>query len=113
MHPAVERAARILRDEPGRDDLRQLARRAGLSSPKLSRVFKEQIGLSISQFRNRRRLERFLKLYGRGRRVGAMEAALEAGFGSYAQFYRVFKRAMGGYLNEYRRLLGRVSEQHP
>lgn len=113
VHPAVERAARILRDEPGRDDLRQLARRVGLSPTRLSRVFKEQVGLSVSQFRNRRRLELFLELYGRGRRVGAMEAALEAGFGSYAQFYRVFKRAMGGNLNEYRGQLDRVSEHHP
>ena len=113
VHPAVERAARILRDEPGADDLTQLARRAGLSPSRLSRLFKQQTGLSVSQFRNQGRLERFLELYGRGRRVGALEAALEAGFGSYAQFYRVFKRATGDSLEEYRRKLDRAPGYDP
>lgn len=110
IHPAVERAAQILRDEPGADNLTQLARRAGLSPSRLSRLFKEQVGLSISQFRNKRRLERFLELYGKGHQVGALEAALEAGFGSYAQFHRIFRRAMGGNVEEYRRKLNRTSE---
>jgi AraC-like DNA-binding protein len=50
-------------------------------------------------------LERFLEIYGRGRRVGALEAALEAGFGSYSQFYRVFRQTIGENPNEYRRKL--------
>jgi AraC-like DNA-binding protein len=37
----------------------------------------------------------FLRLYGTGRRTTALAAALEAGFGSYAQFYRVFRQQAG------------------
>ena len=113
IHPAVEKTTRILSDETEAGDLTQLARRAGLSPTRLSRLFKEQVGLTVSQFRNRRRLERFLELYGRGRRVGALEAALEAGFGSYAQFHRVFTQATGVSLNEYRKKPDWTPERRP
>jgi AraC-like DNA-binding protein len=95
LHPAVETVARMLRADPDAGDLAALARAARLSSSHLSRIFKEQIGVSISQFRNQQRLQRFLRLYGRGRRTTALTAALEAGFGSYAQFYRVFREQTG------------------
>jgi AraC-like DNA-binding protein len=68
LHPAVETVARIL-----------LARAGHLSSSHLSRIFKEQIGASISRFRNQQRLQRFLRLYGIGRRTTALAAAQEAG----------------------------------
>ncbi len=95
LHPAVETVARVLRADPDEGDLATLARAAGLSSSHLSRIFKEQTGVSISRFRNQQRLQRFLRLYGRGRRTTALAAALEAGFGSYAQFYRVFREQTG------------------
>jgi AraC-like DNA-binding protein len=95
LHPAVETVARILRADPDAGDLGTLARTAHLSSSHLSRIFKEQTGVSISRFRNQQRLQRFLRLYGRGRRTTALAAALEAGFGSYAQFYRVFRQQAG------------------
>jgi AraC-like DNA-binding protein len=95
LHPAVETVARMLRADPDAGDLAALARAARLSSSHLSRIFKQQIGVSISQFRNQQRLQRFLRLYGRGRRTTALTAALEAGFGSYAQFYRVFREQTG------------------
>jgi len=53
----------------------ELARRAGLSAPRLSRLFEEQLGVSPTAVHNRQRLERFLRLYGRGRRVTYAEAA--------------------------------------
>ena len=95
LHPAVETVAHVLRADPDAGDLATLARAARLSSSHLSRIFKEQTGVSISQFRNQQRLQRFLRLYGRGRRTTALAAALEAGFGSYAQFYRVFREQTG------------------
>jgi AraC-like DNA-binding protein len=95
LHPAVETVARMLRADPDAGNLAALARAACLSSSHLSRIFKEQTGVSISRFRNQQRLERFLRLYGRGRRTTALTAALEAGFGSYAQFYRVFREQVG------------------
>src|SRR5215207_1906526 len=95
LHPAVETVARLLRADPEAGDLATLARAARLSSSHLSRIFKKQTGVSISRFRNQHRLQRFLRLYGTGRRTTALAAALEAGFGSYAQFYRVFREQAG------------------
>ena len=95
LHPAVETVARLLRADPEAGDLAALARAAHLSSPHLSRIFKEQTGVSISRFRNQQRLQRFLRIYGTGRRTTTLAAALEAGFGSYAQFYRVFREQAG------------------
>jgi AraC-like DNA-binding protein len=73
----------------------ELARRSGLSSTRLSRLFKQQTGVALVDFRNRQRIERYLQLYGTGQRMTMLDAALEAGFGSYPQFHRVFKRVTG------------------
>jgi AraC-like DNA-binding protein len=95
LHPAVETVARMLRADPEAGDLTTLARAARLSPSHLSRIFTEQTGVSISRFRNQQRVRRFLHLYGSGRRTTALAAALEAGFGSYAQFHRVFREQTG------------------
>jgi len=95
LHPAVETVARLLRADPSAGDLASLARTANLSPSHLSRLFKAQTGVSISRFRNQQRLQRFQVLYGRGRRTTALAAAVEAGFGSYAQFHRVFRELTG------------------
>lgn len=86
VHPAEQSVARVLRA----GDLTTLARASGLSPSHLSRLFKAQTGLTISRFRNQQRIQRFMLLYRDGRDTTALAAALEAGFGSYAQFYRVF-----------------------
>jgi AraC-like DNA-binding protein len=103
MHPSVERAAQVLGKETEATPLGALARRVGLSASRLSRVFHEQMGVSIPEFRNQRRIDRFLAVYGDGRRFGLTEAALEANFGSYSQFQRVFERVMQMSPAEYRR----------
>lgn len=99
FHPAVTRALRILRrsmPEPGPTlGLDELARRCQVSQAHLSKLFTRQVGVSVTDFRNRLRLDRFFELYGDGTRFTLMAAALDAGFGSYAQFHRVFRRAMG------------------
>jgi AraC-like DNA-binding protein len=95
VHPAVERAARLIRDEDTALNLDALARRSGLSPHRLSRLFKEQTGIALVDFRNRQRVERFLAIYGAGQRHTMLDAALAAGFGSYPQFHRVFKRLTG------------------
>ena len=94
VDPAVEAVARWHAD-PEAGSLDALARTAGLSPSHLSRIFKAQTGVSITRFRNQRRLERFMAFYGHGRRTTALAAALEAGFGSYAQFYRVLRTETG------------------
>jgi AraC-like DNA-binding protein len=95
VHPAVDRVARLLQAERAAGDLTDLAQIVGLSPSHLSRLFTTQMGISIGRFRNQQRLHRFLRLYGSGRRTTALDAALKAGFGSYAQFYRVFRQETG------------------
>jgi AraC-like DNA-binding protein len=94
VHPAVARAARLISEADDAPALDRLAREAGLSPARLSRLFKRQTGISITAFRQRKGIERFLRLYGRGARYTLIQAALEAGFGSYAQFHRVFTAVM-------------------
>jgi len=103
VHPAVERAARFIRDRNNTVSLNELSRHAGLSPARLSRLFKQQTGVALVDFRNRQRIEKFLVFYGGGQRTTMLEAALEAGFGSYPQFHRVFKRVLNCSPGEYRR----------
>ncbi|MEY4917377.1 MAG: hypothetical protein RL616_1290 [Verrucomicrobiota bacterium] len=104
VHPAVEKAARHIRDKNNTLGLTELARHAGLSAPRLSRLFKQQTGIALVDFRNRQRVEKFLALYRTGQRMTMLEAALEAGFGSYPQFHRVFKRVTGRSPAEHRKI---------
>ncbi|MGH7992300.1 MAG: helix-turn-helix domain-containing protein, partial [Limisphaerales bacterium] len=62
-----------------------------------------QTGVALADFRNRQRIERFLQLYGTGQRLTMLNAALAAGFGSYPQFHRVFKRVLGCSPGHYRK----------
>lgn len=95
LHPAVERAVRQIKDGAQQYDLQSLAQKVGLSPSRLSRLFKQQVGEPIATFRNRLRLQRFFGLYGEGRKMNMLQAALAAGFGSYPQFHRVFRQLMG------------------
>lgn len=103
LHPAVEHALRLLRKGESDESLAQLSKQAGLSQWRLSRQFKAEVGLGISEYRNRIRLERFIERYGSGRRTTTLAAAYEAGFQSYAQFHRIFTRLMGCSPAEHRR----------
>ena len=99
VHPAVERAARLLRAAPEMS-VSDLAREAGLSQTRLARVFRAEIGMKLTEYRTDQKLELVDSLM-RTRKVTLTAAALEAGFGSYSQFYRAFQarrgRAPGGY----------------
>ena len=95
LHPAVARAVALLRTF--RDDLSlgQLAHRCGLSATRLSRLFKQQMGLSLVQYRTHFRVQHFISRFGRGDNENMLEAALRAGFGSYPQFHRAFWQVTG------------------
>jgi AraC-like DNA-binding protein len=82
-------ATAILSQDPSLP-VSEVAARLAVSHPRLARAFKAEMGLSLVAYRNRLRLERFTALLDTGRR-NLLEAALEAGFGSYAQFHRVFR----------------------
>ncbi len=106
IHPAVESTARLLLSDDNSYSLSQFARHARLSPSRLSRLFKQQTGLSIVEFRNRQRIQRFLDRYevsGERAKSTLLEGALAAGFGSYPQFHRVFRQVTGCSPAEYRR----------
>jgi AraC-like DNA-binding protein len=69
---------------------KQIAAKLDISLSRLARVFKAEMGMSLVEYRNRLRLDRFAVLLDKGR-TNRLEAALAAGFGSYAQFHRVFR----------------------
>ena len=93
LHPAVLSAMRILRDAPDIANAAELAARCGVSQAYLRELMIEQTGRGFVEWRNRFRLERFQILYPRSGNL--LTAALDAGFGSYAQFHRVFEAVVG------------------
>jgi AraC-like DNA-binding protein len=95
-------ATRMLGDNPGLSGT-DVAARLDVSLGRLAHVFKLEIGMSIVEYRNRVRLDRFTILLDSGRR-NLQQAALAAGFGSYAQFHRVFRALRRVTPREYLRL---------
>jgi transcriptional regulator GlxA family with amidase domain len=71
-----------------------LAASLQVSAGRFARVFKTEMGVSLVRYRNQLRLERFVKSMESGR-TSMPEAARAAGFGSYAQFHRVFQALRG------------------
>jgi AraC-like DNA-binding protein len=89
---------------------KKLASEQGISLSRLARVFKREMSMSLVEYRNRLRLERFQTLLDAGGE-NLHDAALRAGFGSYAQFHRVFRALRGGTPREALRTRG--SAPHP
>jgi AraC-like DNA-binding protein len=93
--PLVDRVLRAL-DEDLSQTGDRLAADCRVSAGYLARTFKREMGLSLVEYRNRLRLERFFEFIQRQEGGGTLlYAALEAGFGSYAQFHRVYCRCVG------------------
>ncbi len=95
LHRAVRRALRILSERDVGQDLEGLAKACGASKSYLSRTFHRQVGVSLSRYRNSLRLARFFEQYGQRAQQSIADAVYAAGFGSYAQFYKVFTQAYG------------------
>lgn len=102
LHPAVYQVALLIRNEPDCTDLSSLCRDAGLSVSHLSRLFHQQMGETLTEFRSRQRIDYFKQFYGQGLRRTLSEAAEQAGFGSYAQFYRTCIKYLGMEPREYK-----------
>jgi len=107
-HPAVTKAARMLSADPSLSG-GELAATLQVSAGRFARVFKQEMGVSLVRYRNQLRLERFVKIMDSGR-SSMHEAARAAGFGSYAQFHRVFQALRG---TTPRAFLGRGGEHAP
>jgi AraC-like DNA-binding protein len=95
----VRRAIAALNEDPTISADR-LASQLSASSARLARAFRSELGVSLVQYRNRLRLERF---FGLVEQQGGnfSEAAQTAGFGSYAQFHRIFRQHVGVTPREY------------
>lgn len=79
---------------------KELAAALNVRLPYLTAVFKIFMGMSLTDYRNQLRLHRFQALLERGAR-SLRGAARRAGFGSYAQFHRVFRARMRTSPREY------------
>ena len=94
LHPAVTTALDLL----GRGTelpLEELSRRCAATPAYLSRLFAREVGTPLTRYRQALRLEKFWNHYRRPPRKTMAEAAYAAGFGSYPQFYKVFRQAYG------------------
>ena len=110
-HPLVVGTLRLLAKDPALAG-RELASKLDISVSRLARVFKQEMGMSLVDYRNRLRLERFQTLVDAGGE-NLLDAALAAGFGSYAQFHRVFRAARGATPREYLRTRAPQPYQRP
>lgn len=97
--PMIVSALGLLTKDPSLSG-KKIASNLGISVSRLARVFKLETGVSLVDYRNRLRLERFQMLVDSGGE-NLLEAALSAGFGSYAQFHRVFRAWRGTTPREY------------
>jgi methylphosphotriester-DNA--protein-cysteine methyltransferase len=95
LHPVVRRALKLLSEGHTEQNLEELARDCGASKSYLSRMFHRQIGIPLNRYRNSLRLSRFFEQYQQPDRKTMTQAVYAAGFGSYAQFYKVFSQAYG------------------
>ena len=110
-HPLVRQTVRLLAKDPslgGKD----LAAALDISLSRLARVFKVEMSMSLVEYRNRLRLERFQVLLDAGGE-NLLAAALAAGFGSYAQFHRVFRALRGSTPRAYLRERGHWARRQP
>jgi AraC-like DNA-binding protein len=89
----VADAVAILAQDPSMGG-KELAAQLDVNPNRLTRAFREEMGMSVVEYRNRVRLDVFSQL-SQDRRRNLLDAALAAGFGSYAQFHRVFTEAYG------------------
>jgi AraC-like DNA-binding protein len=89
LHPIVKKVMRALAVDPTLT-CDALAEKVHLSAGRLARTFKKETSMSVVEYRNEVRLARLLdRLDAPGDNL--LQAALDAGFGSYAQFHRVFR----------------------
>lgn len=101
----VRKAIALLNEEPTISS-RKLAARLSVGYARLSQAFRVELQVSLPQYRNRLRLERFLGLV-EHEGGNICNAASSAGFGSYAQFYRIFRQHLGVTPRQY--LTGRAA----
>jgi AraC-like DNA-binding protein len=91
--PWVRSVLRALEEDPCSSGAR-LARELSISPGYLARSFKAEMGISLVEYRHRRLMARFFEAVERGQ-PNLLGAALDAGFSSYTQFHRVYRKMFG------------------
>ncbi len=93
MHVVTRRTMVSLYERPelARSDVARLVR---AYPTEISRCFHGEMGVTLSAFRSRLRLLRFIQAVDDGAE-SLLAAALGAGFGSYSQCHRIFQRTLG------------------
>ena len=95
LSPVVAAALRRVANAGGAARLSETAADLSVSESWLSRAFHRETGVRFSDYCNRIRLLRFDELRDAHPGANVSALALDAGFGSYAQFYRVYRDAHG------------------
>lgn len=98
LSPDVRAAMLCMRESPALTTS-ALAKKCAVTPRALAKHFRREVGVSLLDYRNRLRIEKFLTLAHESGNL--LEAALDAGFGSYAQFHRVFRQQVGVTPKEY------------
>lgn len=96
VHEAVVRARALCEEVRDERDLAidELARRSGISASRLAHLFQEQVGITPLQYRNYCKVQEFVRRWD-GTERSLLQVALDAGFGSYPRFHRVFSQVCG------------------
>lgn len=108
MPASVLRATRIIREQCGHSlSLGDVAKEAGLSRERLSRLFHLSLGITFSNYLNEVRLDEARRQLVSGSRT-ITEVAYSSGFQSLSQFNRRFKAAEGITPSLYRKRCGKA-----
>ncbi len=92
-HRLVMASVAMLAQDPG-VRAEQIARRLAVGPLSLKRLFEATLGVSLAEYRNRLRLDRFAFLMAKGR-TSLSDAAVAAGFASFTQLQQVAVRFRG------------------
>lgn len=109
--PALRRACELLSDElAGNVTLDELARAAGVSRHRLSRLFRTAYGMPPHRFQLAHRIRVARRMLERG--VGVAEVAQATGFFDQSHLHRHFRRTLGMTPARYRRLTAQTYKTH-
>ena len=96
LHPSICKMIELLKTEKAPLSLADLATKSGASPAHLSRIFKKELGVTLSTYRNLLRLERAWQLLRASQsRLNLTQLAYDSGFNSYGSFYRTCRIKYG------------------
>lgn len=80
--------------------LEEIARLFHISAPYLSKIFKQEMGVNISEYLTNIRIQKSIEILREGN-IDTVKLAQMVGYSDYAYFYKVFKRVTGMTPREY------------